>query len=61
MLPNTGIKAHKKSVKRSDTIIAYRSKFKDVEIRYDVSFGLIYDIRGLVLFTGLDREAGKKA
>lgn len=41
-------------------LFAYRSKYKDVEIRYNVSFGLIYDNRGLVLFTGLDREAGKK-
>ena len=41
-------------------LFAYRPKYKDVEIRYDVSFDLIYDNRGLVLFTDLDREAGKK-
>ena len=53
------IKAQKKSVILIE-LFAYRPKYKDIEIRYHLSFGLIYDNRGLFLFTALDGEAGKK-
>ncbi|HEV8405762.1 MAG TPA: hypothetical protein VGQ13_07645 [Nitrososphaera sp.] len=43
-----------------DELFEYSSKSKHVKMPYNVSFGLIYDDRDSLLFTGLDQKTGKK-
>ena len=58
----------KKSVERfyallkalMDELFDYAPKSKHVKMPYNVSFGLIYDERNSVLFTGSDQKTGKK-
>lgn len=58
----------KKSVERfyallkalMDELFDYAPKSKHVKMPYNVSFGLIYDERNSVLFTGVDQKTGKK-
>jgi hypothetical protein len=58
----------KKSVERfytllkalMDELLEYAPKSKHVKMPYNVSFGLVYDARDGVLFTGTDKNSGKK-
>ena len=43
-----------------DELLAYAPKSKHVKMPYNVSYGLIYDDRNSVLFTGADQKTGKK-
>jgi hypothetical protein len=43
-----------------DELFEYAPKSKHVKMPYNVSFGLIYDDRDSVLFTGADQKTGKK-
>jgi hypothetical protein len=43
-----------------DELFKYSSKSKRVKMPHNVSFGLIYDDRDSLLFTGLDQKTGKK-
>jgi hypothetical protein len=43
-----------------DELFEYAPKSKHVKMPYNVSFGLIYDDRDTVLFTGADKKTGKK-
>jgi hypothetical protein len=43
-----------------DELFEYAPKSKHVKMPYNVSFGLIYDDRNSVLFTGSDEKSGKK-
>ncbi len=43
-----------------DELFEYAPKSKHVKMPYNVSFGLIYDEKDSVLFTGVDQETGKK-
>jgi hypothetical protein len=42
-------------------LFEYASKDGHVKMPYNVSFGLIYDKRDTLLFTGIDQKTGKKA
>ena len=42
-------------------LFEYASKDGHVKMPYNVSFGLIYDKRNTLLFTGIDQKTGKKA
>jgi hypothetical protein len=58
----------KKSVERfyallkalMDELFDYAPRSKHVKMPYNVSFGLIYDERNSVMFTGTDKKTGKK-
>lgn len=58
----------KKSVERfyallkalMDELFDYAPRSKHVKMPYNVSFGLIYDERSSVMFTGTDKKTGKK-
>lgn len=43
-----------------DELFDYAPKSKHVKMPYNVSYGLIYDDRDSVLFTGADKNTGKK-
>ena len=43
-----------------DELFDYAPKSKHVKMPYNVSYGLIYDNRNSVLFTGIDKRTGKK-
>jgi hypothetical protein len=43
-----------------DEVFEYAPKSKHVKMPYNVSFGLIYDARDGVMFTGTDKTTGKK-
>ncbi|MGI0035460.1 MAG: hypothetical protein ACRD98_06295 [Nitrososphaera sp.] len=43
-----------------DELFEYAPKSKHVKMPYNVSFGLIYDNRDSVLFTGVEQKTGKK-
>lgn len=43
-----------------DELFDYAPKSKHVKMPYNVSYGLIYDDRDSVLFTGADQKTGKK-
>ena len=43
-----------------DELFEYAPKSKHVKMPYNVSFGLIYDEKDAVLFTGADQKTGKK-
>lgn len=43
-----------------DELFDYAPKSKHVKMPYNVSFGLIYDEKDVVLFTGADQKTGKK-
>jgi len=43
-----------------DELFEYAPKSKHVKMPYNVSFGLIYDEKNAVLFTGVDQKTGKK-
>lgn len=43
-----------------DELFDYAPKSKHVKMPYNVSYGLIYDNRNSVLFTGVDKQTGKK-
>lgn len=43
-----------------DELFEYAPKSKHVKMPYNVSFGLIYDEKDNVLFTGADKNTGKK-
>lgn len=43
-----------------DELFEYSSKSKHVKMPYNASFGLIYDDRDSLLFTGLEQKTGKK-
>lgn len=43
-----------------DELFEYAPKSKHVKMPYNVSFGLIYDEKNAVLFTGADQKTGKK-
>ena len=43
-----------------DELFDYAPKSKHVKMPYNVSYGLIYDDRNSVLFTGVDKQTGKK-
>src|SRR5438105_386971 len=43
-----------------DELFEYSSKSKHVKMPFNVSFGLIYDNRDSLLFTGVDQKTGKK-
>jgi hypothetical protein len=43
-----------------DELFDYAPKSKHVKLPYNVSFGLVYDAREGVLFTGTDKNSGKK-
>ncbi len=43
-----------------DELFDYAPKSKHVKMPYNVSFGLIYDNRDSVLFTGVEQKTGKK-
>ena len=43
-----------------DELFEYSSKSRHVKMPYNVSFGLIYDEKDAVLFTGIDKKTGKK-
>jgi hypothetical protein len=43
-----------------DELFDYAPKSKHVKMPYNVSYGLIYDDRHSVLFTGVDKQTGKK-
>ena len=68
-VPEVGKKEDKeKSVERfyallkvlMDELFEYAPKSKHVKMPYNVSFGLIYDEKNAVLFTGADQKTGKK-
>jgi len=41
-------------------LFEYAPRSKHVKMPYNVSFGLIYDEKDAVLFTGIDKKTGKK-
>ena len=41
-------------------LFEYASKDGHVKMPYNVSFGLIYDKRDILLLTGVDQKSGKK-
>ncbi len=43
-----------------DELFEYAPKSKHVKMPFNVSFGLVYDDRNSVLFTGVDQKSGKK-
>lgn len=43
-----------------DELFEYAPKSKHVKLPYNVLYGLIYDDRNSVLFTGADQKTGKK-
>ena len=43
-----------------DELFEYAPKSKHVKMPYNVSFGLVYDEKNAVLFTGADQKTGKK-
>ncbi|AFU59955.1 MAG: hypothetical protein QXX64_03820 [Nitrososphaera sp.] len=43
-----------------DELFEYAPKSKHVKMPFNVSYGLIYDDRDSVLFTGVDQKTGKK-
>ena len=43
-----------------DELFEYAPKSRHVKLPYNVSYGLIYDDRNSVLFTGADQKTGKK-
>ncbi len=43
-----------------DELFGYSSKSKHVRMPFNVSFGLSYDNRDSLLFTGVDQKTGKK-
>ena len=43
-----------------DELFEYSSTSKHVKMPFNVSFGLIYDNRDSLLFTGIDQKTGKK-
>lgn len=43
-----------------DELFEYAPKSKHVKMPFNASFGLIYDDRDSVLFTGVDQKTGKK-
>jgi len=43
-----------------DELFEYAPRSKHVKMPYNVSFGLIYDEKDAVLFTGIDKKTGKK-
>jgi hypothetical protein len=43
-----------------DELFEYAPKSKHVKLPYNVSFGLIYNEKDAVLFTGADQKTGKK-
>ncbi len=43
-----------------DELFEYAPKSKHVRMPYNVSFGLIYDNRDSILFTGVEQKTGKK-
>src|SRR5574338_832138 len=43
-----------------DELFEYAPKSKHVKMPYNVSFGLIYDDRNSILFTGTEKNSGKK-
>lgn len=43
-----------------DELFEYAPKSKHVKMPYNVSFGLIYEARDGIMFTGTDKKTGKK-